>query len=302
MRRIRHPLFAGVGALSLLATSACGLADRVPGAGGGEPAADPVRIAVPEWPGGQANAAVVAYVLENELEIPVERVYVPQEQAWDGLGTGDVDAILEDWGALPDLRDMYVDRRETAVDAGPLGITGHVGWYVAGDTDFAADHPDALDWRHLNEYADALGGELLHGDPQFTTRDDDIIADLGLDITPVAAGSEDALIERIAAAKQTGEPVLTYLWQPHWLASEVELSEVQLPGYYPRIELRKYLNTEFSEDGGRAADFLRAFTWSEADQNEVAGLMAGEGLSPTAAAERWATDHPTEIATWTDGL
>ncbi|WP_052848713.1 glycine betaine ABC transporter substrate-binding protein [Streptomyces avicenniae] len=300
MRRIRHPLFAGVGALSLLATSACGLAGRVTGQE--PPVADPVRLAVPEWPGGLANVAVAEYVLENELGIPVEKVYVPQNRAWDQLADGDVDAILEDWGALPELRDTYVERRMTAVDGGPLGITGHVGWYVAGDAEFAADHPDALNWRNLGEYTDELGGELLHGDPLFTTRDDDIIADLDLDLTSVAAGSEDALVAEIAAAGAAGRPVLTYLWQPHWLAAETELSEVELPGYYPRIELRKYLNAEFSEDGGPAADFLRAFSWGEADQNEVAELIAGEGLSPGAAAERWVTDHPDEVAAWTDGL
>ncbi|WP_129841926.1 glycine betaine ABC transporter substrate-binding protein [Streptomyces sp. RFCAC02] len=299
MRRIRQPLLAGVGILSLLATSGCVFVDRLSGGGAAEEA-DPVRIAVPEWPGGVANAAVAAYVLEYELGVPVEKVYVSQDEAWEGLGSGDIEAVLEDWGALPDARRLYVEGRETAVDAGPLGITGHVGWYVAGGDDLTAEHPEALDWRHLNDYADEFGGELLHADPAYTTRDDAIIADLGLDYRTVTAGSEEALVDRLADAGTSGRPVLAYFWEPHWLAGEVDLAEVRLPDYYPSIELRKYLNAEFAEDGGEAAAFLRAFSWSEEDQNAVAALMEHDHLSPTAAAERWVDGHPDEVAAWLD--
>ncbi|MDT0309602.1 glycine betaine ABC transporter substrate-binding protein [Streptomyces sp. DSM 44917] len=267
-----------------------------PGAGGGEP--EPVLIAVPDWPGGQANAAVAGWVLENELGIPVERVWADQEGAWEALAEGRADVILEDWGALPDARERHVDRDRAVVPAGPLGITGHVGWYVSGD--FAEAHPEALDWRRLNDYAALLGGQVLQGDPQFATRDQEIIEDLGLDLRPVPAGSEEALLDSLRRADAGGEPVLGYFWQPHWLSAEVDLAEVRLPGYYPRIPLRKYLNAEFASEGGEAVAFLREFAWTAEDQNAVAELIAGEGLSLSAAAERWARAHPETVASWVE--
>ncbi|MDT0347255.1 glycine betaine ABC transporter substrate-binding protein [Streptomyces litchfieldiae] len=292
--RLCHPLLAGVGALCLVPMSACSLAEGM--VAGDEP--EPVVISMPAWPGGQANAAVAAYVLENELGVPVQRIETDQEDAWDGLGSGSIQAILEDWGAVPDKTELYVERKEYVVDAGGLGITGHVGWYIPRS--FAEEHPQVLDWHHLNDFAEVLGGRLLQADPQFATRDEAIIEDLGLDLRPAAAGSEDALVERIYRAGADGTPLLTYFWQPHWLSTEVELAEVELPGYYPRIELRKYLNAEFAEEGGEAADFLRDFSWSEEDQNEVAQLIAHDGLTPTAAAERWVTEHPDTVAAWLD--
>lgn len=291
--RIRHPLLAGLGALCLVALSACSLANGVVGA---EDTPEPVTLAVPSWPGGQANVAVVAYVLENELGVPVERVETDQRTAWDALGEGSVHAILEDWGALPDRRELHVERKQDVVDAGALGITGHVGWFVP--TAWAEEHPDALHWRHLNEYADELGAQVLHGDPEYATRDETIIADLDLAYRTAATGSQESLEEEIAEAGREGRPLLTYLWQPHWLTSRVGLSEVELPPYYPRIQLRKYLNAEFAEEGGEAADFLRAFSWTAEDQDEVAELIAAEGMTPTAAAREWVNAHQATVAAW----
>ncbi|RKN05213.1 glycine betaine ABC transporter substrate-binding protein [Streptomyces radicis] len=292
---IRQPLLAGACALCLAAVSACSLAEGV--LDEGEPT--PVLIAVPDWPGGQANAAVAAYVLEEELGIPVERFEADQAAAWDALGDGSIQAILEDWGALPEKAELYVERKEYVVDAGALGITGHVGWYVPRA--FAEEYPEALDWHHLNDFTDQLGGQLLQGDPRFATRDEAIIEDLGLDLRPRSAGSEDALVEEIHRADAYDIPLLTYFWEPHWLSSQVDLAEVELPGYYPRIELRKYLNAEFAADGGDAAAFLRNFSWTAQDQNAVAGLIAHEGLTPAAAAERWVTEHPDTVASWLRG-
>ncbi|ONK11952.1 glycine betaine ABC transporter substrate-binding protein [Streptomyces sp. MP131-18] len=289
---IRHPLLAGAGALSLVAMSACSLADGVTET----EERPPVLIAMPAWPGGQANAAVAAHVLENELGVPVERVESGQADAWDALGSGAIQAILEDWGAVPDKAELYVEHKKYVVDAGALGITGHVGWYVPRA--FAEAHPEALDWHRLGEFTDQFGGRILQGDPQFATREETIIEDLGLDLRTAAAGSEDALVAEIYRAERGGTPLLTYFWQPHWLAEEVELVEVDLPGYYPHIELRKYLNAEFAAEGGEAAEFLQRFSWTEHDQNEVAGLIANEGMTPAAAAERWVTEHPDAVAAW----
>ncbi|MGK5531229.1 glycine betaine ABC transporter substrate-binding protein [Streptomyces sp. URMC 129] len=288
----RHPLLAGVGALCLVATSACGVAERV--TGGAEAA--PVHIAMPDWPGGQANAAVAAHVLETELGVEAVTHPTDQATAWDAIGDGAIQAILEDWGALPEQTELHVELRADVVDAGALGITGHAGWFVPAE--FARAHPRALQWRHLNDFADLLGGRILQGDPQFATRDEAVIEELGLDLRPVAAGSEDALVEEIYEAGTGGTPLLAYFWQPHWLTTEVELAEVRLPGYYPRIELRKYLNADFAAEGGEAAAFLRNFSWTADDQNAVAGLIAHDGLSPAAAAERWVAAHPDTVASW----
>jgi glycine betaine/proline transport system substrate-binding protein len=297
--RLRRPLTALAALACLPAASGCGL---LPGGGGEEPSPAGeqtyVVLAMPDWTGGQATAAMAAHVLENEVGVPVELRTGDQETSWDELATGGVDAILEDWGALPEKRELYVEGKKNVTDAGPLGITGQVGWYVPRG--FADAHPDVLRAENLDAYAEDLGGELLHADPYYATLDEEIIDDLGLDYRPVAAGSEQALLDTVAAASGGGPPVLAYLWRPHWLHTEVDLAQVRLPEdeAYPQIELRKYVNTYFLEHGAEAAAFLRDFTWTEDEQNAVARLIAEDGLTPRAAAEQWATNHPERVDDW----
>lgn len=278
---------------------------------------DEVVIAVPEWPGAEANAAVVARVLEEELDVEVQLESLDPSRAWDALDDGSAHAVLEDWGAVPEKLELYREAKRSVVDAGALGITGHVGWYVPRH--FADRHPEVLDWRNLNDFTDAFRtprsgelGQLLQADPDFATRDEQLVERLELAYRPVPAGSEGALLNAISDADRNGTPLLAYWWEPHWLNDRVDMVEVELPEYaegcaagreepacgYPEVELRKYLNAEFAEDGGAAADFLRGFAWSAEEQNEVAALIAGEGMSPDAAAEQWLAENPEAVDGW----
>ncbi|MFG2734983.1 glycine betaine ABC transporter substrate-binding protein [Streptomyces harbinensis] len=312
MRNCRRALISAIAVLGLTLSSGCALLDeRV--AGAGEQPGERIAIAVPDWPGGQANAAVAGYVLENELGIGVDLVPADQARAWDGLNDGTVQALLEDWGGLPEKTELYVRQKRSVVDAGELGVTGHIGWFVPKR--FSDAHPDVLDWENLNDFAEDFNGELLQADAAYATFDAAIIEELGLELTPVAAGSESALLESITEASRTGAPLLTYWWQPHWLNAEVEMAEIRLPQHtlgcqsdpatvacaYPDLSPRKYLNAAFAQADTPAADFLRAFEWSTDDQNEVARLIEAEGLSPGAAAERWVTENPDQVERWLPG-
>ncbi len=276
-----------------------------------------VVIAVPAWAGGQANAAVAAHVLREELGVHVRLRSLTQNQAWDLLGDGSVQAILEDWGALPEKRRLYTAQRMSVVAAGELGPTGSVGWYVPGEV--ADTHPGVLEWEKLNDFTGLFStdetdgrGRLLTGDPADASHDAALIDSLELDYTPVASGGEEQLIEALRGAARGGSPLLAHWWQPHWLHEELELAEVELPPHtagchreggsdacgYPEIELRKFLNAGFAENGGRAAEFLADFSWSAEEQNEVARMIAAEGMTPEGAAARWAEENADRVAQW----
>ncbi|AXK32919.1 glycine/betaine ABC transporter substrate-binding protein [Streptomyces armeniacus] len=303
---------AALAALTLLALSACG-SDS--GAGASEDG-DPVTLTAPTWAGGQANAAVAAYILEEELGYDVTVKKMDEDHAWEAIGDGRADAILEDWGH-PDLEKKYIDKKKTVKQAGDLGVKGRIGWYVPEY--LSAEHTDITKWRKLNDYSHLFRtpetggkGRLLEGSPKFVTRDEELIKNLKLDFKAVYAGSEDAQIKEMRKRAKDEEPFLTYWWRPHWLESEVDLTEVELPPHYngcdaveekarcgyPETELQKYLNADFDKDGGKAAHFLRNFQWGEEDQNEVAKMIARDGLSPEKAAKRWAKDNKGTWKVW----
>ncbi|MEV4909110.1 ABC transporter substrate-binding protein, partial [Streptomyces albidoflavus] len=234
----------------------------------------------------------------------------------DALSQGRVDAILEDWGH-PEEEKRYVDDKKTITAAGDVGVTGHIGWFVP--TYFAKKHPDVTNWKNLNKYADQLRtpesggkGQLMDGSPSYVTNDKALVKNLDLDYQVVFAGSEAAQITQIKQFAKEKKPFLTYWYQPQWLFEKVPMTEVELPKYeegcdadpdkvacaYPETPLQKYLNTDFAENGGEAAEFLKNFEWTTEDQNQVSLWIADQKMDPQKAAEKWAKANESTWKKW----
>jgi glycine betaine/proline transport system substrate-binding protein len=317
--RTRLAAFATVVGLGMsLGLTACGggdIEEADPEASGGSDCGD-LRIAINPWTGYVSNAHVIGQVAKEKLGCNVTYPEVKEEVGWQGMADGSIDTIVENWGHA-DLVAKYIDDQGSVQDAGLTGNDGIIGWYVPPW--LAEEHPEVLDWENLNDFADEFAtaesgdmGQLLNGDPGYTSYDTDIVRELGLDFEVVQSGSEEALITAIERADRDGTPLLTYWWTPHWLNAEIEMAEVQLPPYseecyedlsavacaYPDVELPKYLNADFAENGGDAAEFLRNFNWTTEDQDYVAQLIQSEGMDPQDAAQQWVEENPDKVEAW----
>jgi glycine betaine/proline transport system substrate-binding protein len=303
----------------LLGVAGCGGAKV--GGSGDAAAADSgdcgtVNIAVNPWVGYEANAAVIAEVAETELGCSVELKNLKEEVAWQGMGTGEVDAIVENWGH-DDLKQKYITEQKTAVEAGETGNIGVIGWWVPPW--MAQQYPDITDWANLNKYADLFKtsesggkGQLLDGDPSFVTNDAALVKNLDLNYQVVYAGSEAALITAFRQAEQNKTPLLGYFYAPQWFLSEVDLQKVNLPAYtegcdadaekvacdYPEYKLDKIVSTSFAEGGSPAYDLVKNFTWTNDDQNIVAKYIAEDGMSGQDAAKKWIAEHQDTVKSW----
>src|SRR5215210_4852607 len=196
-----------------------------------------VNIAVNNWVGYEANAAVVAYVAEKNLGCTVTKKNLDEQVSWQGFGTGEVDAILENWGH-EDLVKKYIADQKVAQDFGPTGNIGKIGWWVPPW--MAKQYPDITSWKNLNKYADLFKtsesggkGQLLDGDPGFVTNDAALVKNLKLDYKVVFSGSETALIQAFRQAEKQQKPVIGYFYSPQWFLAEVPLKNVSLPPYKP---------------------------------------------------------------------
>ncbi|MGW0822796.1 glycine betaine ABC transporter substrate-binding protein [Streptomyces sp. NPDC002845] len=298
--------------LGLTGLTACGAADT-----SSSGSSDEVTIAVPSWVGAEANAAVAKYVLENELDVKVKTQQLDESVAIDGLNSGKVDAILEDWGGAPKKIERYVNKEKTVVEGGDLGVVGHIGWFIPKY--LADEYPDLATWEGLNKHKDLFKtaesgdkGQLLEGSPSYTTNDDAIIKNLKLDFKTVYAGSEAAQITQMKENYESKKPFIGYWWTPQWLNAQIDLVEVELPEYtegcdsdpekvacaYPNTDLQKFFNADFAENGGDAAEFLKNFKWTADQQNEVAAMIADEKMSADAAAERWVEANQDTVEGW----
>ncbi|MEN3586174.1 ABC transporter substrate-binding protein [Streptomyces sp. ZYX-F-203] len=290
--------------LGVTGLSACGAADT--GSSSASDSSDSVTIVVPSWVGAEANAAVAKYILENELDTEAKLTQLDESVGFDALNSGKADAILEDWGGAPKKVELYVEDKKSVVAGGDLGVVGHIGWFVPKY--LADEHPDITDWENLDKYKDLFKtaesgdkGQLLEGSPSYTTNDDAIIENLGLDFKTVYAGSEAAQITQMKEDYKAEKPFITYWWTPQWLNAQIDLVEVKLPEWeegcdsdpdkvdcgYAQTPLQKYFNADFAESDSDAATFLKNFSWTADQQNEVAAMIADEKMSSDAAAKKW---------------
>ena len=130
----------------------------------------------------------------------------------------------------------------------------------------AEEHPDILDYKNLNKYADEFAtsesggqGQFLGADPSYVQFDEAIVSNLDLDFKVVFSGSEAASIEAFRKAEENKEWVIGYWYEPQYFNAEVAMQRVALPEYtdgcqddpqtvacdYPETELKKIVGTDW---------------------------------------------------------
>ena len=285
--------------------------------GGTTAAKVPVNIAVNPWVGYTADAVVVAHILQEKMGYEVNLKDLKEDVSWQGFESGEVDVILENWGH-PDLEKIYIDEKKVAMDAGQTGNIGIIGWYVPKW--FADEHPEVVaDAKNLNAVADLFKtsesgdkGQFLGTDPSYVQYDEALVENLGLNYKVIFTGSENATIQAIKTAVTQKKPLLFYWWDPHWLNSQVELSRIALPAYtpgcdadkekvacdYPETPLNKIISVKFNNEGGAAAQMIKNFNWTNADQNTVADMITNQGMTAEDAAKKWVDEHEAIWKAW----
>lgn len=284
--------------------------------GAAKKACGAVNLAINPWVGYEANAAVIAYVAEKNLGCTVTKKDLKEEVAWQGFATGEVDAVVENW-AHDDLKKKYIEDQKVAVEVGPTGNQGVIGWYVPPW--MAEKYPDITDWKNLNKYADLFKtsesggkGQLLDGDPSFVTNDAALVKNLDLKYKVVYAGSEAALITGFRQAEAQKKPMLGYFYEPQWFLSELKLVKINLPAWtegcdsdaqkvacdYPPYVLDKIVSKKFADSGSPAYTLVKNFTWTNDDQNLVAKYISEDKMTAEEAAEKWVKDNPDKVKAW----
>jgi glycine betaine/proline transport system substrate-binding protein len=284
-----------------------------------------VTIAVNPWDGSAANANVAKVVLE-EQGVKVTLRDIDENAVWPALDSGTIDANLEVWpsGHAKDI-DTYITQKKSVVDAGLLGATGLIGWYIPK---FVADeYPEYTSWEGLKSDAAAKyfataetgdKGQFLLGDPSYVSYDADIIKNLELPFEVVTGGGEAALITAIGTAFSEQSPLLFYFYEPQWANNKYELVQVELPPItpecdasregqgedgkyacaYPTDELLKTVSAKLETENPEVFEFLKKFNWTNEDQNAVTTYKNEDGLSIEEAAQKWVDENEAKVQAW----
>jgi glycine betaine/proline transport system substrate-binding protein len=296
------------------------------GAAGGKDCGN-LNIAVNPWTGYESNAYVIGYVAQTKLGCNVAYKKVKEEIGWQGMASGSIDTVVENWGHQ-DLVKKYITDQGTVADAGVTGNEGLIGWFVPQW--MVEKYPDITDWKNLNKYASLFKtsesggkGQILDGDPSYVTNDEALVKNLKLNYKVVVGGSEAALLQSFKNAEKNKKPLLAYFYTPQWYAEvngaatpgvkdPIQIAHVKLPPWtegcdadpakvacdYPPYHLNKLISKKFADSGSPAVGLIKNFKWTNEDQNTVSSYIGQDGMKPEDAAKKWVDAHATQVSSW----
>jgi glycine betaine/proline transport system substrate-binding protein len=293
-------------------------------AAGGETQKECGKVVLNEqaWAGSTANTYIAKNVLETELGCQVEITKIAEIPVYQAMADGKVDAVLEDWQHTDQYK-QFIDDAGTVVMGGPLGVEGHIGWFIPK---YLMDqHPEFKSWEGLKGkeslFKSAESGDqgmFLGGDPSYVQKDKELIEALGLNFKHVTAGAEPAQVARWSQLYKQEKPVIFYWYTPQYLNQQYELAEVELPKRTPNCQddakaggdvqqykcaydvtiINKLFSKKFAESGSPAYDVLKKMTLTNEDQEAVAKAIAGDKKDPEEAATEWVDANQDKVNSW----
>jgi glycine betaine/proline transport system substrate-binding protein len=274
------------------------------------------------WAGSTANVYIAKAVLEDELGCQVEITKIAEIPVFQAMADGEVDAVLEDWQHTDEYK-KYIEEAGTVVDGGPLGVEGHIGWFIPQY--LMDEHPEFKTWEGLkgNEelFKTAESGDqgmFLGGDPSYVQKDKELIKALGLNFKHVTAGAEPAQVARWTQLYKQEKPVIFYWYTPQFYNQQYDLAEVELPKRTPDCKddaksggnpeqykcayditvIEKLFSKKFAESGSPAYDVLKKMQLTNDDQEAVAKAIAGDKVDPEKAGQDWVEQNQDKVQAW----
>jgi glycine betaine/proline transport system substrate-binding protein len=330
-KRSRWSLTVVMALVLALFAAACGSSkdDSSDSASGGTAAGgkDCGKVVLNEqaWAGSTANTYIAKAVLEDKLGCQVEITKIAEIPVYQAMADGKVDAVLEDWQHTDEYA-KYIDKGGKVVMGGPLGVKGHIGWFIPKY--LMDEHPEFATWEGLKGKEDLFKtaesgdqGMFLGGDPSYVQKDKELIEALGLNFKHVTAGAEPAQVARWSQLYKQKEPVLFYWYTPQYLNQQYDLAEVKLP---PRTDankdckddakeggdpqqykcaydvtiINKIFSKKFADSGSPAYPVLKKMTLTNEDQELVAKAIAGDKVDPEKAGKDWVADNADKVDAW----
>jgi len=206
-----------------------------------------------DWTSQFIGTEILEQIITEQLGYATETVLLTPSLAWPAMEKGDADISSEIW--LPNRQSEiqpYLDR--STLELGKENFVGGDTWVIPrfvvygdparGIEPMAPDLKSILDlkdeeeggkgyWKLFENPENPGKGELVGGPPYWETSFNDLSLILGYDLPLWYSNQTEALMcARMIAANEEGEPLLMYIWYPHWIFATVDLLGLTFPAPY----------------------------------------------------------------------
>jgi glycine betaine/proline transport system substrate-binding protein len=284
---------------------------------------DPIKLTLHDWTGQHITTNIMAEVLK-EAGYNIELIQADYIAQFAGLQTGDLHVAMEMWETTGrDAIDEYTpDGR--VVNVGSTGMDAiEEWWYPSYMKDVCPGLPN---WEVLNECAEAFStmetapmGRYLGGPVTWGGFDDERVEALGLDWEVVHAGTDAALFAELESAYQRKDPIMLWVYAPHWAPSKFDGEFVDFPAYTtecytdpswginpdsaydcgkPRGPIWKIASSQLKEKWPGAYNAVEAFNISNDEMGKMVAEVDLDGKALEDVVSNWMSSNSSRWQSW----
>jgi glycine betaine/proline transport system substrate-binding protein len=318
----RRRLFATVAITSFaFGVAACGGSDSSSG-GGAVESEDPIVITLHDWTGQLLTSNIMAAVLEK-AGYNTELVQADYLAQFAGLETGDLHLAMEIWATTgQEAMDASLATGKT-LNFGENGMVAREEWWYP---EYMKERcPGLPEWEALKkcsaEFATpetAPKGRYLGGPVTWGGFDEERVDALGLDFEVVHAGTDAALFAELESAYERKDPIVLWIYQPHWAPVKYAGEFVEFPPYTPECYTDPtWGSTSKAYDCGKpvgpiwkvgwaglgekwpgAKSIIEAFKLSNEDMGAMVAKVDLDGESLESVVDKWMSDNESVWKAW----
>ena len=274
-----------------------------------------IKAAEFPWSAAKLTTVILSEVAAQHPELGVGKIdstTLGPAPAWAGAQRGDVDLLAE--VAMPNQQELADKAKDKVSLVHQTYGDAQQGWFVPT---YATQPGQPLagltSVTQLNDYAGPLNNKLVDADPSFITTQQNAkrLQGYGLNLEQVAS-SESAQLAELRRAYQAKEPILVYLYHPHWVFAEFEMTQLQEPNPYtpdcfttgngacamPSYAAWTAASTKVQQDAPKFYAMLQRFEIPVPDMEGMLKSVDVDKKDATAVAKEWLGANQDKVQQW----
>jgi glycine betaine/proline transport system substrate-binding protein len=274
-----------------------------------------IKAAEFPWSAAKLTNVILSEVATQHPELGVAKIdttTLGPAPAWAGAQRGDVDLLSE--VALPNQQELADKAKDKVTLVHQTYGDAQQGWFVPT---YATQPGQPLagltSVTQLNQYAAALDNKLVDADPSFITTQQNAKRLKGYGITlEQVASSESAELAELRRAYQAKEPILVYLYHPHWVFAEFQMTQLQEPTpntpdclttgdgacAMPAYAAWTAASTKVQQDAPKFYAMLQKFEIPVPDMEGMLKSVDVDKKDATVVAKDWLAANPQLVQQW----
>jgi len=303
-------------------------------AGCSQPASGPqknkptIRLIEADWTSNIIATEIARQVINEQLGYPVERIQTSPTAGWAAIDRGDADAALECWlpQRYPEIQ-PFMDKGN--IELGTQIFPGGAGWFMPrfvsegnaerGIQPMAPGLKSILDlkehWKLFENPENPGKGELVGGSPGWTDDPLDRSMIRAYDLPMYRSNQSEAVMcARMIAADKKGEPLLMFMWWPHWILAQVDMVILEEPdpwyegafeddtqdykAGHPPYDVRTVTATRLKDAAPDVYNFIKNIEMGEQAANDLMLRVDVDKEEIAVVAADWIKQNQSRIDNW----